>query len=111
MSREIEVFGAIFMLLSILVFSVFFGIYSSQLNFDLNNQAAGNTIFLQSGDDLQAAIDRAADNDAIFLGAGNYTTTTSTGFKVTNKKIRILGAGAKYSTINVGGTADYGFNI
>lgn len=111
MSREIEIFGAIFMLLSILVFSVFFGIYSSQLNFDVRNEAAGNTIFLSSGDDLQAAIDRAANNDAIFLNSGSYTTSTTTGFKIANKKIRILGAGAKFSTINVNNSSDYGFNI
>lgn len=111
MSREIEVFGAIFMLLSILIFSVFFGLYSSQLNFDIRDQAAGNTVFLNSGDDLQAAIDSAGSNDAIFLNPGSYTTTTSTGFTVTNKKIRILGSGSKYSVVNVGGVSDYVFNI
>jgi Right handed beta helix region len=111
MTREVEVFGAVFVLLSILVFTIYFGLSSSFLNFDIRNEAAGKITFLENGGDLQAAIDSAASNDALFLRAGTYTTNSTTGYKITNKKLRILGSGANYTSINVGANSDYAFNI
>lgn len=102
MNREIEVFGAIFVLFAVLVFGIYFGINSSKLNFDNRNEAAGRTIFLENGQDLQAAIDNASTFDAIFLKPGTYTTNTGKAFEIRNKNIRILGSGRDYTRLTGG---------
>lgn len=100
--REAEILVSLLFFFMIAVFGIYFAIKSQGINFDLRNDAAGNTIFLSSGDDLQAALDRAGTSDAIFLKVGEYTAKTNEGFSIKNKDIRILGAGSDF--VDVVGT-------
>jgi hypothetical protein len=110
-SREIEVLGALFMLILILGFSIFFGLYSQNLDLDPRKEAAGNTIFVNNGDSLQSAIDSARSNDAIFLRPGSYTPSSANGINITNKNIRILGSGPEATTVTGAGASNTVFNI
>lgn len=110
MTREIEIFGVIFVLFAILIFGIYFGINSTNFNFDVRNDAAGKTIFVESGQDLQEAIDSAAPSDAIFIKPGTYTPATGKAFEIRNKSIRILGSGREYTTLT-GGSSQNILNI
>lgn len=110
LTREFEVLGSIFVLFAVLIFSVYFGINFASFNLDTRNQAAGRTVFLENGQDLQAAIDSAGPSDAIFLKPGSYTPSSGQGYVIRNKTIRILGAGRDFTTINAG-SGNFVFNI
>lgn len=110
LTREFEVLGAIFVLFAILIFSVYFGLNYANFNLDTRNQAAGKTVFLENGQDLQAAIDNAGPSDAIFLKPGSYTPSGAQGFLIRNKTLRILGAGKDFTTVGAG-SGNYVFNI
>lgn len=91
-----------------MAFAIYFGINSASFNFDTRNQAAGKTIFLENGGDLQTAINEAGPSDAIFLKPGSYTANSTSGFNIVGKTIRILGSGEEFTTI-VANNKDYGF--
>jgi parallel beta-helix repeat protein len=100
--REAEILTTLSLFFVLAIFGIYFAIKGQSLNFDSRNYAAGRTIFLSSGDDLQEALDRAAPNDAIFLKVGAYSPTETDGYLIKDKNIRILGAGADF--VNISGT-------
>lgn len=108
LNRELEVAGVLFVLFAVLGIGIYIGF--SSLNLDTRNEAAGKTIYLENGGDLQAALDSASNNDAIYLKPGSYISKSESGFKVSGKNIRVLGSGEDYSTI-VGNNKENGFSV
>ncbi len=96
--RELEFLGVILFIFFAVLFALYIGLNSNIFNFDARNDAAGRTIYLESGQDLQAAINEANDSDAIFLKPGTYNATGKP-FEIKNKNIRILGSGPEYTIL------------
>ncbi len=96
--KELEFFGIILFIFIAVIFALYIGFNSHILNFDARNDAAGRTIYLESGQDLQTAINEANDSDAIFLKPGTYIANGKP-FEIKNKKIRILGSGPEYTIL------------
>ncbi|BDQ04902.1 MAG: hypothetical protein KatS3mg084_0420 [Candidatus Dojkabacteria bacterium] len=97
--RELEFLGVILFIFISIIFALYIGFNSNIFNFDTRKDAAGRTIYLESGQDLQTAINNANDSDAIFLRPGTYTSPNGKPFEIKNKNIRILGSGTEYTTL------------
>jgi hypothetical protein len=110
MNREIRFVFSLLFLFGVLVLAIVFGSQLSNLDLDVRDQAAGKTHFVENSQNLQDAINKASNSDAIFLKVGSYTTTNPGGFVIKNKNIRILGAGKDFVNV-LGNNNSYVFTV
>ncbi len=99
LQREKRFMFSLVFLFGLVAIGIVFGVANSRFNLDTRNKASGKTYFVENNQDLQGAINLAADSDAIFLKVGSYTTSNPEGFVIKDKSIRILGAGKEFVTV------------
>lgn len=83
-------------------------IQADSVSFDLqfyaeqarHNDGTGDWTLVSSGDDLQTAVDNAADGDTLLLGAGNHT-----GSILVDHPVHIRGEGPSNTTYDAGGAS------
>jgi hypothetical protein len=110
LQREIQFGIALLILVGLLIVGIYIGINGANINFDLRQNAAGKTYFVENSATLQDAINKATESDAIFLRVGNYTTTNPDGFVIKDKKLQILGAGRDFVKVQATNNS-YVFNV